>query len=74
MSKTYLAVFKCEALGERKSWYVSSRKAGRFHLRQHIDGSSHKMLAKYKANPWTYQLRTMFEDGDSVVVDSIKSG
>jgi hypothetical protein len=73
MSKTYKAIFKCEALGERQVWYVGSRKQGRKHLRNHIGSNGKGTLSAYRNNDWTYELRPVFEGAHDVHYDVVTS-
>jgi hypothetical protein len=73
MSKTYKAIFKCEALGERQVWYVGSRKEGRKHLRNHIGSNGKGTLSAYRNNDWTYELRPVFEGAHDVHYDVVTS-
>ena len=73
MSKTYKAIFKCEALGERQVWYVGSRKEGRKHLRNHIGSNGKGTLSAYRNNAWTYELRPVFKGAHDVHYDVVTS-
>jgi hypothetical protein len=73
MSKTYKAIFKCEALGERQVWYVGSRKEGRKHLRNHIGSNGKGTLSAYRNNDWTYELRPVFKGAHDVHYDVVTS-
>ena len=73
MSKTYKAIFKCEALNERCVWYVGTRKEGRKHRRNHIGSNGKGTLSAYRQNDWTYELRPVFEDASGVRYDVLNS-
>ena len=73
LSKTYKAVFKCEAYGERQVWYVSSRLEAKRIARQHITRVGGKLLKKYKGVDYSVTISEVFINTCEVYYDVVSS-
>ena len=61
LSKTYKAVFECEAYGERMVWYVSSHLEAQRMTRQQITSLSGKVLKRYKDVQYRVTITEVFQ-------------
>jgi hypothetical protein len=73
VSKTYKAVFTCAVTRERLVWYVSSRQEAKKHLRNHIGSNGKKAHSVYRNNPWTLEIKPMFQSAHDVHYDAVTS-
>ena len=61
LSKTYKAVFKCDALNERVVWYVSSLKEAKSMVRSHMTSLTGKNMDKrYRGVEYTLTMTEVF--------------
>ena len=74
MANTYKAIFTCEALGERVTWYVSSRKEGQRMARHHTHSRSGHLYKKYRDEEWTLRIVPVFQSQGEVGYDSSNMG
>ena len=69
LSKTYKAVFECEAYGERMVWYVSSHLEAQRMTRQQITSLSGKVLKRYKEVQYSVTITEVFQQTLEVYYD-----